>query len=60
MEEIELDGELVEFKGQSWFRGALIPRYVGHSVFNPNERRTVLIVAATREHGTEDVFACEM
>ena len=57
---IELNGQLVEFEGHKWLREIIIPEGLAHSVHNPNESMATIAVVATFEHGTEDMFSCEM
>lgn len=58
--EIGLSGQLIEFEGSKWFREIIVPERIAHSVYNPNDETTTVLVTATYEHGTQDMFYYEM
>ncbi len=51
-----VDGNLVDFEGEKWFRGIMAPENVAHAVHNPNKTSVTLIVFATMKHGDADAY----
>ncbi|MFA7171409.1 MAG: hypothetical protein WC180_05435 [Candidatus Paceibacterota bacterium] len=58
--EVAIDAQLVEFEGKKWLKAIMIPEGIAHAVHNPNQVFVPLLATTTNEHGTQDVFACEM
>ena len=58
--EATIDAQLVEYEGKKWLRAIMIPEGIAHAVHNPNQVFVPLLATTTYEHGTQDVFACEM